>query len=80
MIWLTWRQFRAAGAMMAAALAALAVILAVTGPGLADDYSAGITACTAQGGDCSDFVDRFFQRPPEHRASPSPRSCWSCPR
>ena len=64
MIWLTWRQFRAAGAMMAAALAALAVILAVTGPGLADDYSTGIAACTAQGGDCSDFVDRFFQ---DHR-------------
>ena len=46
---------------MAAALAVLAVILAVTGPGLADDYSTGIAACTAQGGDCSDFVDRFFQ-------------------
>ena len=66
MIWLTWRQFRAAGAMMAAALAALAVILAVTGPGLADDYSAGITACTAQGRDCSDFVDRFFR---DHRST-----------
>ena len=61
MIWLTWHQFRAAGAMTAAAFAALAVILAVTGPGLADDYSTGITACTARGGDCSDFVDRFFQ-------------------
>ena len=78
MIWLTWRQFRAAGAMMAAALAALAVILAVTGPGLADDYSTGIAACTTQGGDCSDFVDRFF-RTTGTRASPSPRSCWSCP-
>jgi hypothetical protein len=66
MIWLTWRQFRAAGAMMAAALAALAVILAVTGPGLADDYSSGITACTAQGRDCSDFVDGFFR---DHRST-----------
>jgi hypothetical protein len=37
MIWLTWRQLRAAAVMMAAALAALAAILAVTGPGLADD-------------------------------------------
>jgi len=64
MIWLTWRQFRAAGVTMAAALAALAVILAVTGPGLADDYSTGIAACTSQGGDCSDFVARFFQ---DHR-------------
>jgi hypothetical protein len=66
MIWLTWRQFRAAGAMMAAALAALAVILAVTGPGLADDYSTGIAACTTGGGDCSDFVARFFQ---DHRST-----------
>jgi hypothetical protein len=66
MIWLTWRQFRAAGAMTAAALATLAIILAVTGPGLADDYSTGITACTTHGGDCSDFVDRFFQ---DHRST-----------
>jgi hypothetical protein len=61
MIWLTWRQSRAAGATMAAALAVLAVILGLTGPGLADDYSSGIAACTTQGGDCSDFVARFFR-------------------
>jgi hypothetical protein len=61
MIWLTWRQLRAQAAMMAAALAALAVILALTGPGLADDYSTGIAACATQSGDCSNFVDRFFQ-------------------
>jgi ABC-2 family transporter protein len=61
MIWLTWRQFRASAAMMAAALAALAAILALTGPGLADEYSSGIAACTSQGGDCSNFADRFFQ-------------------
>lgn len=60
MIWLTWRQFRASAAMMAAALAVLAVILALTGPGLADDYSAGIAGCTTQGDGCSDFVQRFF--------------------
>jgi hypothetical protein len=60
MIWLTWRQSRAAAAMTAAALAVLAVILAVTGPGLADDYSTGIAACAESGG-CSDFVERFFQ-------------------
>jgi hypothetical protein len=59
MIWLTWRQSRAAGAMMAAALAVFAVILGVTGPGLADDYSSGIAACT-QGGGCDDFLERFF--------------------
>jgi hypothetical protein len=61
MIWLTWRQARASTAMLAAALAVLAAILAVTGPGLADDYSTGIAACTAEGGDCSDFVERFFR-------------------
>jgi ABC-type transport system involved in multi-copper enzyme maturation permease subunit len=61
MIWLTWRQFRAAAAMMSAALAGLAAILALTGPGMADDYSAGIAGCTTQSGGCSDFVHRFFQ-------------------
>jgi hypothetical protein len=61
MIWLTWRQFRAQAAMMAAALAVLAAILALTGPGLADDYSTGIAACATQSGGCSDFVQRFFQ-------------------
>jgi hypothetical protein len=61
MIWLTWRQSRAQAAMMAAALAGLAVILGLTGPGLADDYSAGIAACTTESGGCSDFVNRFFQ-------------------
>ena len=60
MIWLTWRQFRAAAAMMLAALAALAVVLALTGPGLAHDYATGIAACTTQLGGCSDFVRRFF--------------------
>lgn len=36
MIWLTWRQFRVQAAVMAAALAAVTVILAVTGGQLAD--------------------------------------------
>jgi len=64
MIWLTWRQFRAQAAMLAAALAVLTVILGLTGPGLADKYSDGIAACVANGGDCSDFVEQFFE---EHR-------------
>lgn len=59
MIWLTWRQFRVSAAMMAAALAVLAVVLGMTGPGLADEYSTGIAACTESGG-CSGFVERFF--------------------
>ncbi|MEV4374149.1 hypothetical protein AB0J71_44345 [Nonomuraea sp. NPDC049637] len=62
MIWLTWRQFRAAAAMTAAALAVLAAVLAVTGPRLAGDYSAG---CAADG-DCGRFFDRFFD---EHQTS-----------
>jgi hypothetical protein len=61
MIWLTWRQFRAAAAMTAATLATLAAVLALTGPGLADDYATGIAACATQSGGCSNFVQRFFQ-------------------
>jgi hypothetical protein len=59
MIWLTWRQFRGAAAMMAAVLVVLAAALALTGPSLADAYSSGITAC-ARNGDCARFFDRFF--------------------
>ncbi|MER5427533.1 transporter [Streptomyces sp. NPDC002588] len=40
MIWLTWRQFRTQAAVVSAAVAALAVTLAVTGPQLADLYRA----------------------------------------
>jgi hypothetical protein len=64
MIWLTWRQFRAQAAMMAAALAVLAVILALTGSRLADDYATGIAACSTESGGCSEFVHRFFD---DHR-------------
>ncbi|GAB3151654.1 ABC transporter permease [Microbispora hainanensis] len=59
MIWLTWRQFRVAAATAAAALVVLAAALALTGPGLASGYSAGITACARDGG-CPRFFDRFF--------------------
>lgn len=61
MIWLTWRQFRVAATTVFGTLVVLAAVLALTGPGLADDYSTGIAACTQSGGDCSDFLDRFFQ-------------------
>jgi hypothetical protein len=44
---------------MFAAIAAVAVILAVTGPQLARDYANGIAACNAGGG-CSTFMSQFF--------------------
>ena len=59
MIWLTWRQARGGVLTMAALLAVLAVILGLTGPGLAHDYSAGLAAC-GSGGDCSGFLEQFF--------------------
>jgi len=60
MIWLTWRQFRASAAMIAAALAVLAAVLGLTGPGLVDDYTTGIASCTTASGGCEDFLSRFF--------------------
>ncbi|TMR88175.1 ABC transporter permease [Nonomuraea basaltis] len=59
MIWLTWRQFRGSVAMVATVLVVLAAALAVTGPGLASGYSAGIAGCT-QDDTCGRFYDRFF--------------------
>ncbi|MBO2454634.1 ABC transporter permease subunit [Actinomadura barringtoniae] len=60
MIWLTWRQLRAGAAMLAAALAALALLLAVTGPGLSDDFSKGSAACVTQNDGCSQFFQTFY--------------------
>ncbi|MFI6291454.1 ABC transporter permease [Nonomuraea sp. NPDC050790] len=60
MIWLTWRQFRGAAALMGAALLILTAVLVTTGPRLAEDYAAGIAACTADG-DCGRFFDGFFE-------------------
>jgi hypothetical protein len=46
MIWLTWRQFRAQAVVAAAALAAVAVTLGVTGPNLAHLHAAsGLDGC-----------------------------------
>ena len=42
MIWLTWRQLRLQAAIVAAAVAAVAVVLAVTGPRLAELARAGL--------------------------------------
>jgi hypothetical protein len=60
MIWLTWRQLRGAVLMMGACLAVLAVALGATGNVIADDYSSGMAACRSGGGDCSGFVQNFF--------------------
>ncbi|MFD1937031.1 ABC transporter permease [Nonomuraea mangrovi] len=60
MIWLTWRQFRGSVAMTAALLVMLTAALALTGPGLASGYSAGIADCT-QDNTCDQFFDRFFE-------------------
>ncbi|OLT10573.1 transmembrane transport protein [Actinomadura sp. CNU-125] len=58
MIWLTIRQFRAQAVAGFAALAALAAVLAITGPGVANEYSQGIAACgTAE--DCDRFQGMF---------------------
>jgi hypothetical protein len=59
MIWLTWRQFRGQALTAAAALAAFAILLAATGPGLASRYAAsGITGC--HGGGCTNAAIGFL--------------------
>lgn len=65
MIWLTWRQFRAQAVTAAGALAAFAILLAATGPGLASRYAAsGITGCHAvgYGGGCTNAAISFLNR------------------
>jgi ABC-type transport system involved in multi-copper enzyme maturation permease subunit len=59
MIWLTWRQFRAQAITAAAALAAFAILLAATGPGLASRYATSkITGCHGFG--CQSAANTFF--------------------
>ena len=63
MTWLTWRQFRAQAIAAAAVLAALAVLLARTGPHMARLYdSSGITACT--GLSCGPLTNTFSNELP----------------
>jgi len=45
MTWLVWRQHRAQFCLVAALLAALAVLIAVTGAQVADQYHAALAAC-----------------------------------
>jgi hypothetical protein len=59
MIWLTWRQFRVQAITAAAALAAFAILLAATGPGLASRYAASkIASCHGSG--CNTAVSAFL--------------------
>ncbi|HLJ99230.1 MAG TPA: hypothetical protein VKU39_04910 [Streptosporangiaceae bacterium] len=61
MMWLTWRQFRGQAIAGAAALAAFALLLGITGPHMADLYHAsGITSC--RGDDCAGVASRFLVR------------------
>ncbi|MGH3217794.1 MAG: ABC transporter permease subunit [Streptosporangiaceae bacterium] len=61
MIWLTWRQFRVQAVTAAAALAAFAILLAVTGPHLAHLYAgSGIGGC--HGGSCGFLAGNFLQQ------------------
>jgi hypothetical protein len=59
MIWLTWRQFRWQAVTAAAALGAVAILLAATGPHLAALFSsAGLNSCHASCGKlASNFLD-----------------------
>ncbi len=61
MIWLTWRQFRVQALTAAAAVAAFAILLAATGPGLASRYAAStITGC--HGGGCMTAAMTFLSQ------------------
>jgi ABC-2 family transporter protein len=61
MIQLTWLQFRAQAAIALAALAACALVLAITGPRLASMYTASeITGC--HGGGCATAAQAFLSR------------------
>ncbi|WP_211282826.1 ABC transporter permease subunit [Amycolatopsis keratiniphila] len=60
MIWLTWRQFRLPAAAVFGALAALALVLAVTGPAISGEYATGIATCAGDTAACDDFSERFL--------------------
>jgi len=62
-MWLTWRQFRAQAIAAAAVLAALAILLAVTGPYMAHLYDiSGIATCT--GTSCGPLTNSFSGKLP----------------
>jgi hypothetical protein len=60
MIWLTWRQFRPQAIAAVGALAAMAIVLAATRPGLSSGYAAaGLSACHAH---CATAASIFLDR------------------
>jgi hypothetical protein len=61
MIWLTWRQFRAQAITAAAALAAFAILLAMSGSHLSSLYdSSGLTTC--HGAACAGLASQFLEQ------------------
>jgi hypothetical protein len=60
MTWLTWRQYRTQILVALGALAALAIILALTGPNLAHLYDVAVTTCKVHH-DCSPAKAAFLQ-------------------
>ena len=60
MIWFTWRQFRTQTWITVGALAALGVVLVITGRSIADAYAAAnVAAC---GNDCPTVIDNFLRQ------------------
>jgi hypothetical protein len=60
MIWFTWRQFRTQTWIAIGALAALGVVLVITGRSIADAYhDANVAACP---GDCTTAIDTFLNQ------------------
>src|SRR5262245_47249348 len=60
MIWLTWRQFRLSALPVFGVLGAIAVALAISGPGLYREYSDLLAECNQPCGDA--YVHFFFPR------------------
>ncbi|HEY6538061.1 MAG TPA: ABC transporter permease [Candidatus Dormibacteraeota bacterium] len=60
MIWLTWRQYRTELLVALGALAALAIILVITGANLSHLYDTTVTTCRAHN-DCSTAKSSFLQ-------------------
>ncbi len=58
MIRLSWRQFRTQAVVAYGALAAIAVVLAITGPHLVHVYDTGLATC-AKNGDCGAVTSAF---------------------